>query len=154
VLGSLFSRPVLAGFGFLAYWIAQPYIRIDLGEQVGPAMFAMASITGVFAGFAATAVVLIAAANGPGIDQIRVNHGRRLAIALLSAVVVLLVSAVGLVVCGLFANGWGAKGAASALLVAPAYDVVLVLLALRTAINSAAAPRRTPQSENELWSRR
>jgi hypothetical protein len=71
-------------------------------------------------------------------------------LTLLSAVVVLLIRAFGLVVCGLFANGWGVKGAASALLVAPTYDVVLVLLALRTAIDSAAAPRRTPQNENDL----
>jgi hypothetical protein len=149
-LASLLVRPGLAGLGFIAYLIAAPHIRIDRGEQVAPAMFALAGVIGVFAGFTATSVVFIAAANGPGIDQIRRNHGRRLTTALLSAVVVLLVSAIGQVLCGLFANGWGAKGVACALLVAPAYDVVLVLLALRTAINSVATPVRTAQNEDDL----
>ena len=147
VLGALLRRPALAGLGLLAYLLAQPHIRIDTSEQVAPAMFALASVIGVFAGFAATAIVIVAAANGPGMDQVRLNHGRRLTIALLSAVVVLLCSALGLVVCGLFANGWGAKGTACALLAVPSYDVLLVLLTLRTAINSAATPARTPQSE-------
>jgi hypothetical protein len=141
----------LAGVGFGAYQLAEPHVRIQLQEQVAPTMFALAGVIGVLAGFTATAVVFIAAANGPGIEEIRRNHGRRLTSALLSAVVMLLVSAVGLVICGLFGNGWGAKGAACALLVAPVYDVALVLLALRTAINSASAnPGRQVQAEGEV----
>ncbi|WP_131722679.1 hypothetical protein [Mycolicibacterium chlorophenolicum] len=140
----------LAGVGFAAYKIVEPYVWIELQDQVAPTMFAMAGVLGVLAGFAATAVVFVAAANGPGIEQMRLNHGRRLTNALLSTVVTLLVSAVGLVFCGLFANGWGAKGAASALLVAPLYDVLLVFVALRTAINSAGTPKRSAQDPNTL----
>jgi hypothetical protein len=148
---SLLGRLLLAAAGFGIYKLAEPRIRIQLQEQIAPTMFAFAGIIGVLAGFTATAVVFIAAANGPGIDEMRRNHGRRLTSALLSAVVMLLVSAVGLVICGLFANGWGAKGAACALLVAPVYDVVLVLLALRTAINSTSAiPSRKVQPEEEV----
>lgn len=150
VLRSLLSRLSLAGVGFAAYYFAEPHVWIQLQDQVAPTMFAMAGVIGVLAGFAATAVVFVAAANGPGIEQMRLNHGRRLTSALLSAVVTLLVSALGLVICGLFANGWGAKGAACALLAAPVYDVVLVLLALRTAINSSATPRKKAQHPGTL----
>lgn len=148
--GSLFWRVFLAGSGFGAYKLVQPYVRIDLQDQVAPSMFAMAGVVGVFAGFAATAVVFVAASYGPGIEQIRRNQGRRLTFALLSAVVVLLISAVGLVVCGVFGNGWGAKGAAAGLLLAPLYDLVVVLLAMYSAINSMASPKLKPQSDDEV----
>lgn len=147
----LFGRLSLACLGFLAYWVfLQPGIHIDLGDQVAPAMFAMAGIVGVFAGFAATAVVFIAGASGPSIDKMRRDHGRRLTGALLGAVTTLLISAGGLVVCGLFANGWGAKGAACALMFAPMADLVLVQLALRSAINSLGEPKRTVQSDEDV----
>lgn len=150
VVGGLLVRAILAALGFVAYLALRPHVRIELTEQVAPTMFAAAGVLGVIAGFAGTAVVFVAAANGPGIDQIRLNHGSRLTNALLSAVSTLMLSAVGLVACGLFANGWGAKGVAGAFLVAPLYDTVLVLLALRTAINSTAHTRRRPQDFDDL----
>lgn len=150
VVGGLLVRAILAALGFAAYFVLRPYIRIELTDQVAPTMFAAAGVLGVIAGFAGTAVVFIAAANGPGIDQIRLNHGSRLTNALLGAVSTLMLSAVGLVMCGLFANGWGAKGVACAFLVAPLYDTVLVILALRTAINSTATPQRRPQDPSDL----
>jgi hypothetical protein len=150
-LPSLLGRLSSAGVGFGGYQLIEPHVRIQLQEQVSPTMFALAGVIGVLAGFTATAVVFIAAANGPGIEEIRRNHGQLLTSALLSAVVMLLASAVGLVICGLFANGWGAKGTACALMVAPVYDVALVLLALRTAINSSATkPTREVQPESEV----
>lgn len=150
MLRSLGGRLALAGVGFAAYQIVEPHVWIELQDQVAPTMFAMASVLGVLAGFTATAVVFVAAANGPGIEQMRLNHGRRLTNALLSAVATLLISAVGLVSCGVFGNGWGAKGAASALLAAPIYDVLLVFAALRTAINSSGTPERSAQDPDTL----
>ncbi|SHP73136.1 Uncharacterised protein [Mycobacteroides abscessus subsp. abscessus] len=151
VLSSLIARLIPAAMGFFVYRIVlQPHVRIDLEDQVAPAMFALASVIGVLAGFTGTAVVFIAGASGPGIDQIRLNHGRRLTNALLSAVVVLVISALGLAFCGLFANGWGAKATASALLAAPAYDVMLIFLALRSAMNSITSPKRKAQAVDEV----
>ena len=87
----------MAALGFGLYEIAEPRLRIDLHDQIAPAMFAFASVIGVFAGFAATAVVFIAGASGPSIERMRRNEGSRLTNALLGSVVTLFASAIGLV---------------------------------------------------------
>lgn len=149
-LTSIIRLPASAALGLVAYFLLSPVVAIDLSGQVSPAMYAFASVMGVVAGFAGTAAVFIAGTNGLGIDQLRRTHRTQLTNALLAGVGVLGASAFGLVFCGLFANGWGARFAACGFLTLPLFDVLLIALATRVAMNSSGVAAPNPQSDDQL----
>ncbi|MDJ0006465.1 hypothetical protein [Gordonia alkanivorans] len=130
-------RLAAAVVGALIYWGLASAFALSTRENVAGGLFALSGVYGVMAGFAATAAVFVASVDGQTMRRVRSAAGVKLDNALVSSVLVLLVSAGGLVVCGVLSDGWGARLAAISFAVMPVPDFVLLSLALKAALRSS-----------------
>ncbi|KHJ74172.1 hypothetical protein [Rhodococcus sp. Chr-9] len=135
-------RLTAAAIGVACYFGLARIVVIQQQDQVAPMFFAIATVMGVVGGFLGAAVFFVAGASGPSIDRIRAEHGKSLNATLLGAMAVLMLSAFGATVCGLFSNGFGAKAAMAGILALVACEVVVLGLALAVALKSGSEPPR------------
>ena len=82
------------------------------GAVLPAAMFAAAGVFGTMSGFLSASMIFTATIDNPGIRELRRKHGAELNDTLLGATAALLVTALAVVVCGIAADGWGARAVA------------------------------------------
>lgn len=133
------TLPILASLlGAATYallWLLP--VRIEQTSNLAPAMTSLATLYGTVAGFLITAVIFIAGASGKSMTRIRraaTEKGIDLVIVFSLSIVLAFAAAVGLSICSVFSNGWGAVLAAIVLAWLPLPNCLLTGLALMTAL--------------------
>ncbi|MDI9947019.1 hypothetical protein [Rhodococcus sp. IEGM 1302] len=141
------ARLLVAGVGVALYFLARGHITIEQQGQISSAFLTVATVIGVVAGFLGAGVFFVAGASGPSIDRIRTQHGQKLNMTLLGAMALLMASAFGAVICGLFSNGFGAKAAMAGIMTLVAFETSALGMTLAVALKSQSEPP-IPRREN------
>lgn len=110
----LLDLPVLdwvaaAGLSSAAAWGLVRAGAVPDGINMPGAMFAGATVFGTMAGFLSAALLFTAGIDNPTMKAVRKKHGPALNDTLLGATFVLLLAALGSVICGVYADGWAAR---------------------------------------------
>ncbi|MFN3600567.1 MAG: hypothetical protein ACK4UY_04160 [Dietzia sp.] len=158
------ERPKWKPWPHLIFWLAITALVLSLGaamglwtrdaalfadrDQLASGSFALAGILGTMGGFVAAAAVFVGSASGPALDGFWRRHGVELAILLGFVVATLFLGAVTVAVCGIYVDGWFARGlglGALALCLVQAVQIVrLVTLVLATRAMEPDNARLTP----------
>lgn len=107
-----FSVVVAVGVGVIVGAYAQDAAAFADRDQLASGLFALAGVLGTMGGFVAAAAVFVGSASGSILDEFWREHGEELAILLGVGVVTLFLGAVTIAGCGVFVDGWFARGLA------------------------------------------
>ncbi|AHD23630.1 hypothetical protein Y013_04820 [Rhodococcus pyridinivorans SB3094] len=106
-------------------------------------MFAGATVFGTMAGFLSAALLFTAGIDNPTMKTVRKKYGSELNDTLLGATFVLLLTALGSVICGMYADGWGARAFALFITLLGAVKLVRAGVVIRGALATVVQAAHT-----------
>ncbi|WP_156607129.1 MULTISPECIES: hypothetical protein [unclassified Dietzia] len=100
---------VLVGVGVAISGVYHDLAFVVRRDDLASGIFALAGVMGTMAGFVA-AVMVFLGTSGLAVERMRRQVGVRLPNALAFSVFILFLAAVATAICGVFADGWVARG--------------------------------------------